>query len=180
MAQSCGLWVQVSVVITVTGHPHARQARPAGPVWGTPRPGAFAQHSAPETCFSPPLTLLHFCWPQLSVTTFAKSSSMGLPSSGPRGYPSFSTGGGWLGVAFMRIHVRARMLTCTFSNTCAPQLSFWEPHNPAATATPPLPLPPQKPQVTAVPGCRADNAKPRGRLPCQAVLSIQQDVSPGG
>lgn len=171
MAQSWGLWVQALVVITVTGHPHTWQARLGGPTRGTPQPGALAQHSAPEFSFSPPLTVLPWHWPQISRTPLTSPPAWGSPGSVNKA-TTFTTGGGWLGVACMRIHVHARMLTCTFSSTCGPQPSFWEPHIPAPTSPPPLPPPPQKPQVTAVPGCTADNAKPRGRLHCQAVSSL--------
>lgn len=48
------------------------------------------------------------------------------------------------------------MLTGTFSSTCVPQPSFWEPDSPAPTSPSPLSPPPQKPQVTTVPSNTAD------------------------
>lgn len=130
MAQSWGLWVQASVVLTVTGPSHTQRARPGGPAGGRAEGGCFlclvpSPSTLPQTWFSPPPDVLPWCW---------LAPAWGSPPL----FHKATAGAGWLGVACMRIHIhsRARMLTCTSSSTCAPQLSFCEPHVPAPNLTP--------------------------------------------
>lgn len=133
-------------------------------IGGGTLPGAFAQHSALETWFSPSphCALLSkgaaSNFPGLHLTSLTAWGS--LPSS-PKGYLTFSAGGGWLGVTCTQICECSHTYphACSHAHSQAhvlPDRASASLMSLPPTSPPPLPLPPQKPQVTAVPSNTED------------------------
>lgn len=144
-------------------------------------PGAFGQHSAPETWFSPRPTPTLLSRAQALLPAFLDRICQALQHGAPfhplQKAVTFGTGSGSLGMACLRIRECSHTYVHASSHAhlkpvCSPTELLRASH-----PSPPLSPSPSSSTTKATGNSspqqhRRHNVKPRGRLRCHAVLSL--------
>lgn len=119
---------------------------------------------------------------QLGQTVSDKCLSSLWLTSTPIRHQAWLTGCGRPVNSRVLPHIHAYMRTCTFSGTCVSPLSSWGPSLLCPQFTsPPLKLPYHRNHIWQLSQSTQQNTvEAQLKAYCEAVLSSEQDVSPGG